>query len=307
LLDVLDSPIRAAAERVVEGSLSGDPAPDEALIALDEYCQAVAEPVDVYHPVYLQSCVASLAILVSEAQRPRYYRQPRSPYHEAESVWQTFDGSLARARGVSALSLSETAFAERERTWQAADQQAVASGVGDPSALSRHLDLLRSGYAAARAELANLVSEFGWTPGGPCGDLCDWPSCGAAASGCVRKSPFQQTLAAELRRRNGAEPKTWYLQVFYERHAKDEPDESLSEISPDGYELRKVAYYGDEHTEWVDANGGRGTLALSGEPVPAFTELDESEDFFVEEITAKLFEKRWAEARENPRRPFLAG
>lgn len=90
-------------------------------------------------------------------------------------------------------------------------------------------------------------------------------------------------------------------------HARDEPYESLSEISAEGYELRKVAYYGDDHAEWVDASGGSGRLALSRKPVPPFVELSSRDDIWVEEITSQHFERRWAEARENPQRPFIMG
>jgi hypothetical protein len=175
----------------------------------------------------------------------------------------------------------------------------------DPSALTRHLGLLRGRFEATRSALAELVAEFGWTPGGPCGGSCDWPTCRAERSECVRYRSFQQTLAGELRRRQGAEPKKWYVQVWHRHHAPDEPYETVSEIGADGHELRKVAYFDDEHAEWADTSGGIGTLVLSGEPVPPFVELAARDDCWAEEITPQHFEEWWAKAQADPRRSFL--
>lgn len=307
LLDVLDSPIKGAVESIIEGSLSGTPIPDSVLMLLDDYREARGELEDIFTPVYLQSGVASAAILVSEAQWPRYYPKPAPADLEVETVWQVFDECLARTRGVSALSLSNSAFAQEERSWQEADKQAISRSETDPLALAQHLDQMRSMFAATRLALAELVAEFGWTPSGPCGDGCDWPSCKFETSRCVSHRRFQQTLAGELRRRQGAQPETWYMLAGCPSHARDEPYESLSEISAEGYELRKVAYYGDDHAEWVDASGGSGRLALSRKPVPPFVELSSRDDIWVEEITSQHFERRWAEARENPQRPFIMG
>ncbi|WP_037971478.1 DUF6881 domain-containing protein [Streptomyces sp. NRRL WC-3742] len=306
LLDALDSPIKAATESVVEASLAGRPAPDGALIVLDDYRQA-ADTIDEYDPVHLQVGIASVAILVSEAQWPRYYPQPRSPYMEAEALWQNFDTNLAKARGVPPLSLSDSAFAHQERSWQEAEERVMALSASDPSAFTAHLDLLRENLAASRSTLAGHVEEFGWKPGGPCGGTCDWPACRAERPECVRRHWAQQTLAQELRRRQGAPAKAWYLQTAYPSHGPEEPSEILSEISAEGREVRKVAYYGGGKVEWVAADEGRGRISLSPDPLPPFAELDDRDDIWVEEITSGFFEQRWAEARENPSRPFLAG
>lgn len=216
LLDVLESPITSAVEAVVEASLSGTPAPDAILMALDDYREASVDVRDVENPVYLQSEIATAAIHSSESQWPRYDVSVISADLNAESLWQVFDACLVRARGISVMALVDSAFAQEERYWQAADAKAIERSERDPSALSRHLELLRSKFPEIRAALAALVAEFGWnTPSGPCGNSCDWPSCRSKTRECVRHRRFQQTLAAELRRRQGAEPKAWYMQVAY--------------------------------------------------------------------------------------------
>jgi hypothetical protein len=307
LLDVLESPVESAVKDVVEASLSGTPVPDEVLILLDDYREASVDVRDVESPVYLQSEIATAAINVSEAQWPRYYQAPTHADLNAESVWQSLDACLARARGVSALTLSGTAFAQEERLGQAADAGAIARSEEDPAALSRHLELLRSKLPVIRSALAELVAEFGWTtPSGPCGDSCDWPSCRSETRECVRHRRFQQTLAAELRRRQGAEPKAWYVQVSYSStRGNDEPFETISEISAEGFEARKLAYYDDERVEWVDASGGNGGLVLDKEPMPPFVEFCAQSDLSAEEISRQHFEEWWAEARENPVRSFF--
>jgi hypothetical protein len=307
LLDALESPLESAVRDVVEASLSGTPVPDEVLILLDDYREASIDVRDVENPVYLQSEVATAAIHVSESQSPRYYASVMRADLNAESVWQIFDACLARARGVSVMSLADSAFAQEERSWQAADARAIERVARDPSALPRHLELLRSKFPAARAALAGLVAEFGWKPSGPCGNSCDWPSCRSEMRACVRHRRFQQTLAAELRRRQGAEPKTWYMQVAYSpaRRSSDEPFETISEISAEGFEVRKLAYYDDERVEWADASGGNGRLVLDKDPMPPFVEFCARDGLSVEEISRQDFEAWWTEARQNPIRSFF--
>jgi hypothetical protein len=307
LLDALQSPIEAAVRNVVEASLSGAPVPDEVLITLDDYREASVDVRDVESPVYLQSEMATAAINASEAQWPRYYLTTTRADLSAESLWQSFDACLARARGVSALTLSGSAFAQEERSWQEADAQAIERSETDPSALSHHLELLRSKFPEVRRVLAELVAEFGWkTPSGPCGDSCDWPSCGGETPECVRHRRFQQTLAAELRRRQGAEPKAWFVQVSYSSaRGSDEPFETISEISSEGFEVRKLAYYDDERVEWADASGGNGRLVLDKDPMPPFVEFCAQDGLSVEEISRQDFEAWWTEARQNPIRSFF--
>ncbi|WP_371484749.1 hypothetical protein [Kitasatospora sp. NBC_00315] len=95
--------------------------------------------------------------------------------------------------------------------------------------------------------------------------------------------------------------------MTHHRDVHSEPNEYLSEISADGYEFRKVAYYDDGRIEWADTNGGRGKLTLRTEKVPPFSMLRAHEEFYVEEVTLELFEQRWAEAIANSHRPFLLG
>ncbi|MEW2134888.1 DUF6881 domain-containing protein [Streptomyces sp. NPDC005435] len=158
-----------------------------------------------------------------------------------------------------------------------------------------------------RSTLAELVTEFGWKPAGPCGGSCDWPTCHAERSNCVKFSPFQQTLAGELRRRQGAEPKTWYLHTGYSGPMDEKPHECLTEVGVGGYEQRKVAYYGDGTVEWADVSEGSGRLALSCAPVPAFEELGARNDSWARETTAQHFEGQWGRGQGKSVQAFLAG
>ncbi|MER6299831.1 hypothetical protein ABT247_09680 [Kitasatospora sp. NPDC001539] len=101
-----------------------------------------------------------MAILISEAQWPRYYPTPRSPYLEAEALWQTFDTNLEKARGVPPRSLSDWAFAQQELSWQEAETLVMALSKSDPSAFTERLDLLRENFAASRSTLAGHVEEW---------------------------------------------------------------------------------------------------------------------------------------------------
>ncbi|MBO1336305.1 hypothetical protein [Streptomyces sp. VRA16 Mangrove soil] len=308
LLDVLESPIESAVREVVDSLLTGAPIPEDALILLDDYRGATAGLSDVARPEYLQSEIALVAVQIGEAR----WMKRESPVHVhayAETVWQVFDACLAKARGVSALTLSKTGLAEVERVRQEDDARAVAEGELDPTKLSDHLDLLRGGFTSARVRLAELVAECAWPipVDGPCGRQCGWPTCAVDAGGCERHRRFQQTLAAELRRRQGAEPKTWYMQVWYSAsRVPGTPREIVSEIGADGYERRKLAYYDDERVEWVDGEGGGiGRLALEEEMILSMREFRDRGGCSVEEITGEYFQACWDEALRNPSRSFL--
>ncbi|MFI6151616.1 DUF6881 domain-containing protein [Kitasatospora sp. NPDC051170] len=187
-------------------------------------------------------------------------------------------------------------FAERERTAQQEDEQALTSREGDPTAITRRAEQLALAGGAMTAELAELATALGWRPAGPCGLRCTWPACAPSAEGCVRHRAFQpqQTLAARLRRKLGAESRPWYLMSVDLASDDDEPFEFVTEIGADGYESRKVAQYMDGRLVCVDReHRTRDGVTLSSERVPSWTEFEANNDLHAEEASTEFFESRW--------------
>ncbi|MER6299832.1 hypothetical protein ABT247_09685 [Kitasatospora sp. NPDC001539] len=189
-------------------------------------------------------------------------------------------------------------FAERERSAQREDERALDSGERDPMAVLRRADQLAPAGTAMRAELSKVSTALGWRPSGPCGLQCTWPVCEPSMANCVRHRGFQpqQTLAARLRLKQGAEAKPWYLISIDLSADGDEPFEFVTEIGTDGHELRKVAQYMDGRLIRVDRECQvQGEVKLSSERVPSLAELQGNDNLHVEETSAEFFEQRWQE------------
>lgn len=306
LLDVMASPIESEVREVVESSLAGKPVSPSVLEKLDDYREAGFACDGAVNSVKVQTWAATAAILVSEAQWPRYYLTQKSADSAVETMWQVIDEHLARSRGVSAVSMSGSGFAQRERSWRVIDERVIALCDVDHSALVRHLDLLRERFSEARSELIDALKDIGFEPCGPCAKNCDWPECQAEVKECGRFRRRQQTLGAELRRREGGRAEIWYLQAGFLENSNDEPYETLAEIGEDGFERRKVAYYDDGTIRSESVNDKVRTDVLSETPIPSFVHLKARKGMWVEEMTRQHFEQRWDEAKSNPVRGFLA-
>jgi hypothetical protein len=289
--------VRQPVDGVIRGCLDSDGIADSVLISLDEFCEAVGQLQDFDRPVFFERSIAGIALIAAGAGRVHSSPADVRISERAIGVW----GALTRLVCDQMQVLTPPAsadFAERERIAQREDEYALTSCEGDPMAVTRRADRLALGGAAMTAELAKLSTLLGWRSSEPCGLQCTWPVCEPSAENCVRHREFQpqQTLAARLRRKHGAEPRPWYLISMVLASDDDEPFELVTEIGADGYELRKVAQYVDGRLVCVDREHQmRGGVALNSERVPSWTELEANNDLHVEETSAEFFERRWKE------------
>ncbi|GAA1113062.1 hypothetical protein [Kitasatospora arboriphila] len=253
LLDVLASPVRRPVDDVIRGCLHSGGIADGVLISLDEYSEARGPRQDFDRPDYFEQTIADIALLTAGAGRTRSFSANTSANERAVEMWDVL-ARLMNERTQGSTPSVITDFAERERCAQREDEQALAVREHDPTAVTRRADQLASAVAATTAELSKVSAALGWRPSGPCGPPCTWPVCAPAAADCVRHRPFrpQQTLAARLRRKPGAEPRPWYVISLHFLADDDEPFEFVTEVGADGYEVRKVAQYVDGRLVRVD-------------------------------------------------------
>ncbi|MET7380230.1 hypothetical protein ABZT08_15665 [Streptomyces sp. NPDC005526] len=293
LLEVLESSVRQPVDEVIRGCLGSGEIADGFLISLDEFCEAVGPLQDFDHPAFFEQSVAGMALIAAGAGELADARISE----QAAGVWSTLT-RLVNEQSRAPASPGVADFAELERSAQREDERALVSRERDPMAVIRRADQLASAGPAMTAELSKVSALLGWRPSGPCGPQCTWPACESSASNCVRRRAFrpQQRLAARLGRKQGAEPRPWYLISINLLAADDEPFEFVTEIGTDGYELRKVAQYMDGRLICVDRDHQRrGGVELGSERVPSWTELEADEDLHVEETSAEFFERRWKE------------
>ncbi|MGW3247617.1 DUF6881 domain-containing protein [Streptomyces sp. NPDC001070] len=297
LLDVLESPVRQSVDDVIRGCLGSGEITDSVLISLDEFCEAVGTLQDFDRPAFFEQSVAGLALVAVGAGQAHTYSANARVSEQAVVVW----SALTRLPNDQMQVLTPPViadFAERERSAQREDERALASRERDPMAVIQRADQLALASSAMTAELSKVATVLGWRPSGPCGLHCTWPVCeSSAAANCVRRRTFQrqQTLAARLRRRHGAESRPWYL-IANDLLAEsdDQPFEFVTEVGVDGYELRKVAQYMDGRLVCVDReHRKRGGVELSSEPVPSWPELEKNKDLRIEEVPAEFCEQRW--------------
>ncbi|MEU1176626.1 hypothetical protein ABZ464_03075 [Streptomyces sp. NPDC005820] len=297
LLEVLESPVRHPVDEVIRGCLGSGEITDGVLISLDEFCEAVGPLQDFAHPAFFEQSVASMALTAAGAGEVQSFSADARLSEQAVGVWSTLT-RLVNEHTRAAASLGVADFAELERSAQREDECALVSRERDPMAVIRRADQLASAAAAMTAELSKVSAVLGWRPSGPCGRLCTWPICESSASNCMRRRAFrpQQTPAARLRRKHGAESRPWYFVSINFLAADDEPFEFVTEIGRDGYELRKVAQHMDGRLVCVDRDHRvRGGVELGTERVPSWTELEADDDLHVEETSAEFFERRWQE------------
>ncbi|MQY14406.1 hypothetical protein SRB5_45730 [Streptomyces sp. RB5] len=300
LLDALQSPLRHSIDNFVRDYMNSGEIADGVLIELDDFREAIGPMLEYDNSLFFESSVASIALSVAET----YSGNSRSAHGKtlewAVGLWSALDRLLAD-RPELVTSLKAISFAERERNAQREDGFAIASK-GENGVILRRIEQLSLTRISGAAELSRISTLLGWRPSGPCGSQCAWPSCKPHAVNCVRRPPFQpqQTLAARLRRKHGAEPKPWYL-ITLDYSPRDElPFEFVAEIGPAGYELRKVAQYIDGRLVCVDQNNRvRCGVILSPDPVPSWEELSNNPDMQAEETSEEFFEKRWEEGLEG--------
>lgn len=297
LLAVLESRIRQPVDEVIRGCLGSGEIADGVLISLDEFSEAVGQLQDFGRPAFFEQSVASMALTAAGAGEAEPGSADTRISEQAVGVWSTLT-RLVKEEARASASPGVADFAELERSAQREDARVLFAGERDPSAVVRHADQLVSAGVAMTAELSKVAAALRWRPSGPCGAQCTWPTCGSLAPNCVRSRAFrpQQTLAARLRRKQGAESRPWYMISMSLLAADDEPFEFVTEIGTEGYELRKVAQYMDGRLVCVDReHPRRAGVQLGSNRVPSWTELKADDDLHVEETSAEFFERRWKE------------
>ncbi|MBV2156685.1 hypothetical protein [Kitasatospora sp. SUK 42] len=297
LLDVLKSPVRQPVDDVIRGCLDSREIADSVLIGLDEFCGAIGPLQDFDSPAFFEQSVASMALIAAGAGPAHSSSAEVRISERAVGVWSALARLMNDQAPVSAPPVVAD-FAERERSAQREDERALDSRERDPLAVIRRAEQLALAGTAMRAELSKVSTALGWRPSGPCGPQCTWPVCEPSAANCVRHRSFQpqQTLAARLQRKQGAESRPWYLISIDLSADSDEPFEFVTEIGADGHELRKVAQYMDGRLVRADRECEvRGGVELSSERIPSLAELEGNDDLHVEETSAEFFERRWQE------------
>jgi hypothetical protein len=84
-----------------------------------------------------------------------------------------------------------------------------------------------------------------------------------------------------------------YLRVQWLHFHPDEPAEIFSEITEDGWEVRKVEIFPDGSVGFASPNETMGSTMLSVEPLPALEEIRSDSQFKPVEISREEFENMW--------------
>jgi hypothetical protein len=88
-----------------------------------------------------------------------------------------------------------------------------------------------------------------------------------------------------------------YVKILWVHDYDEEPVEMLSEIGPDGYEVRKVHRFRDGY-EWADENNETDRTGLGLVPIIPLEEIDAEPGLSSSEIDLAEFEWAWQRARE---------
>lgn len=296
LLEIVASPLVDAVREVVAAAGAGSGFPKEAVILLDDYCEASVGEYGENTLSDIKLHVAMAAVAASGVDAGVVFE--RDVLKDALAIWGVVD-ARAREVGNPAGVLSSNSWVRLEEAFQAADLAAASALAGDPEARARYVSQAPDRMAPYRDQLASVAGS--WVREGPCGGACDWPTCDSGESSCVRGRRRQQSLSAGLRRELGLQaPATWYLAVSWLDERDDGgPLEYVSEISADGREVRKVAVgFGDGRVEWADEQHSSDDCTLSAEPVLAVSPMTSAfPRTWAHEITEAEFEAYWAQAR----------
>jgi hypothetical protein len=90
-----------------------------------------------------------------------------------------------------------------------------------------------------------------------------------------------------------------YVKVAWEHGFADDPVLYLSELGDDGYETRKVQFYRDGRSEWVDEGHETANVGLSEILFPSLEEISTQEELSAELVDSEEFERAWIEAQVN--------
>jgi hypothetical protein len=86
-----------------------------------------------------------------------------------------------------------------------------------------------------------------------------------------------------------------YIDVARLHSDTADPVRLVSEIGPDGYELRKLEFWADGRVGHAGPHGEIGGTGLGAMPVPSMLELNADSQFKGKEIDASQFATLWAE------------
>ncbi|PWW60252.1 DUF6881 domain-containing protein [Actinokineospora spheciospongiae] len=90
-----------------------------------------------------------------------------------------------------------------------------------------------------------------------------------------------------------------YVKVHWHHDDEDDPVLYLSELDEDGYETRKVQFYGNGRSEYADADIDTASVGLSEVPFPSIAEISSQPDCAAESMDPEEFERAWARARST--------
>lgn len=89
---------------------------------------------------------------------------------------------------------------------------------------------------------------------------------------------------------------TRYQRVVWHHDSIEYPTVLYSEVSDEGFELRKVDQYADGHLDFADSNRSTGSTVLSEKRMPSLDEIASKTEFSPQAITAEEFEGIWRNA-----------
>lgn len=86
-----------------------------------------------------------------------------------------------------------------------------------------------------------------------------------------------------------------YIKAVWIHDFEDEPNLFYHEVDKDGFEIRKILIYKDDHFALASTSIEKGDAFLSSKTIPSVHEINEDAQFLAKEITCEEFEQIWAE------------
>jgi len=84
-----------------------------------------------------------------------------------------------------------------------------------------------------------------------------------------------------------------YIEVEWIHGNSDDPVRLISEISDDGYEVRKIEIYRSGKIEFATVQIEHGNTRLGTAPIPSLDSINADKEFIGKEINRATFELHW--------------
>lgn len=294
MLDTIDSAIKAPVGKVVEALLRGTTVDDEVLIYLDDFRQAAGPQIGFEQaPVSFEVAMCRIAIRATGVEAPFGRPALEAVLSDVKSVWWEI-ANLATGLGASDVASD---LYDQELMWQGYDDQVGEVGAIDSHAIDRYVAQLRAAFTMDGNILSRVALELGWSSTGPCGVGCDWPSCVSNMQNCISRNTFQpqQTLGAMLRRKHGQPARQWFVRVLDFDAADDEPWEIVSEVSAEGFEVRKIVGFISGSRIPVADEYPSAKFPLIDTTFPLIIDMQRA-GVAAEELSKDIFEEYWVSA-----------